>query len=195
MPLGAHRRRVLRRARPMTRRRREPRAGLPVLRKDFTVAARDVCDARLMGADCVLLIAAALDADELRRLPRARPRRRPRRARRDPRRGRARRAVAAGATSSASTSATSSPSRSTPPGPCAWPPQMPAGVVRVAESGVTGAGRRRARSPTPATTPCSWARPWSPRRDPARSVADLRSAGRPIPRHRPVGDRRRQTSR
>lgn len=34
---------------------------LPVLRKDFTVSVRDVCDARLMGADCVLLIAAALD--------------------------------------------------------------------------------------------------------------------------------------
>lgn len=39
---------------------------LPVLRKDFTVDARDVCDARIMGADCVLLIAAALSADELR---------------------------------------------------------------------------------------------------------------------------------
>ncbi len=39
---------------------------LPVLRKDFTVDARDVCDARLMGADCVLLIAAALDDAELR---------------------------------------------------------------------------------------------------------------------------------
>jgi len=39
--------------------------SLPVLRKDFTVSAHDVCDARLMGADCVLLIAAALDQDEL----------------------------------------------------------------------------------------------------------------------------------
>jgi indole-3-glycerol phosphate synthase len=38
---------------------------LPVIRKDFTVDARDVCDARLMGADCVLLIAAALSPDEL----------------------------------------------------------------------------------------------------------------------------------
>ncbi len=38
---------------------------VPVLRKDFTVAANDVCDARLMGADCVLLIAAALDDAEL----------------------------------------------------------------------------------------------------------------------------------
>jgi indole-3-glycerol phosphate synthase len=40
---------------------------LPTLRKDFTVSAHDVVDARLMGADCVLLIAAALDDDELRR--------------------------------------------------------------------------------------------------------------------------------
>jgi indole-3-glycerol phosphate synthase len=38
---------------------------VPVLRKDFTVDARDVLDARLMGADCVLLIAAALAPDEL----------------------------------------------------------------------------------------------------------------------------------
>ncbi len=42
--------------------------ALPVLRKDFTVSPADVCDARLMGADAVLLIAAALDDDELRRL-------------------------------------------------------------------------------------------------------------------------------
>ena len=35
--------------------------SLPVLRKDFTVSALDVVDARLMGADCVLLIAAALE--------------------------------------------------------------------------------------------------------------------------------------
>jgi indole-3-glycerol phosphate synthase len=40
-------------------------SGLPVLRKDFTVAAADVCDARLMGADAILLIVAALDDDEL----------------------------------------------------------------------------------------------------------------------------------
>jgi indole-3-glycerol phosphate synthase len=42
--------------------------SLPVIRKDFTVCARDVADARLMGADCVLLIAAALDRGELRDL-------------------------------------------------------------------------------------------------------------------------------
>jgi len=39
---------------------------LPVIRKDFTVSALDVCDARLMGADAVLLIVAALTDDELR---------------------------------------------------------------------------------------------------------------------------------
>jgi indole-3-glycerol phosphate synthase len=38
---------------------------LPVLRKDFTVDPRDVCDARIMGADCVLLIAAALSKAQL----------------------------------------------------------------------------------------------------------------------------------
>ncbi len=40
---------------------------LPVLRKDFTVDERDVADARIMGADCVLLIVAALDDAELQR--------------------------------------------------------------------------------------------------------------------------------
>jgi len=39
---------------------------LPVLRKDFTVCAADVYDARAMGADAVLLIVAALDDRELR---------------------------------------------------------------------------------------------------------------------------------
>jgi indole-3-glycerol phosphate synthase len=46
---------------------RQAAGGRPVLRKDFTVDVRDVFDARAMGADCVLLIAAALDDDELRR--------------------------------------------------------------------------------------------------------------------------------
>jgi indole-3-glycerol phosphate synthase len=41
---------------------------VPVLRKDFTVVAHDVCDARLMGADAVLLIVAVLDDAELRDL-------------------------------------------------------------------------------------------------------------------------------
>ncbi len=39
--------------------------GLPVLRKDFTVSANDVFDARIMGADAVLLIVAVLERPEL----------------------------------------------------------------------------------------------------------------------------------
>ena len=40
---------------------------VPVLRKDFTVDERDVADARLMGADAVLLIVAGLSDEELTR--------------------------------------------------------------------------------------------------------------------------------
>ncbi|MHB8456146.1 MAG: indole-3-glycerol phosphate synthase TrpC [Acidimicrobiales bacterium] len=39
--------------------------GIPVLRKDFTVSATDVYDARIMGADAVLLIAAVLSDEEI----------------------------------------------------------------------------------------------------------------------------------
>lgn len=38
---------------------------VPVIRKDFTVGVNDVADARLMGADAVLLIVAALSDGEL----------------------------------------------------------------------------------------------------------------------------------
>ncbi|MHB1486915.1 MAG: indole-3-glycerol phosphate synthase TrpC [Acidimicrobiales bacterium] len=38
---------------------------LPVLRKDFTISQGDICAARLMGADAVLLIVAALSRGEL----------------------------------------------------------------------------------------------------------------------------------
>ncbi len=38
---------------------------LPVLRKDFTVHARDIADARIMGADAILLIVAVLSDGEL----------------------------------------------------------------------------------------------------------------------------------
>jgi indole-3-glycerol phosphate synthase len=41
--------------------------SLPLLRKDFIVCENDVLDAVEMGASAVLLIVAALDADELRR--------------------------------------------------------------------------------------------------------------------------------
>ncbi len=39
--------------------------SIPVLRKDFTVSEADLCDARIMGADAVLLIVAALSDAEL----------------------------------------------------------------------------------------------------------------------------------
>jgi indole-3-glycerol phosphate synthase len=42
--------------------------GLPVLRKDFTVDAWQLLEARAAGADAALLIVAALPGDELRRL-------------------------------------------------------------------------------------------------------------------------------
>ena len=38
---------------------------IPILRKDFTIDKRDICDARIMGANCVLLIVSALSDEEL----------------------------------------------------------------------------------------------------------------------------------
>ena len=43
-------------------------SGLPVLRKDFTIDPYQVWEARVLGADCILLIVAALEGDQLAQL-------------------------------------------------------------------------------------------------------------------------------
>jgi len=114
--------------------------ALPVLRKDFTVSARDVCDARIMGADCVLLIAAALDQPELKSFLKL---------------AHAigfdalveihdeselERAVAAGADLIGVNQRDLVTFAVDTERAVRMAPQMPEGVIRVAESGITGAG-------------------------------------------------------
>jgi indole-3-glycerol phosphate synthase len=111
-----------------------------VLRKDFTVDDRDVCDARLMGADCVLLIAAALDDEELARFSEL--------ARRvgidalveihDE--AELARAVAVGADLVGVNQRDLVSFQVDTARAVRMAPQMPPGVVRVAESGITGPG-------------------------------------------------------
>ena len=144
--------------------------SLPVLRKDFTVSANDVCDARLMGADCVLLIVAALDDAELTDFPELAAELGLDVAGRDPRRGRA----------GARRAAPRRPHRCQPARPrhlrgrheraVRMAGAIPDGVVRVAESGVRGRDDAVA-WPTPATTPCWWASRSSPPTDRRRGDA------------------------
>jgi indole-3-glycerol phosphate synthase len=113
-------------------------SGVPVLRKDFTVSALDVCDARIMGADCVLLIAAALDDVELGEFHQM--------AREigldalvevhDE--GELERAVAIGADLIGVNQRDLITFEVDQQRACRLAPQMPAGVVRVAESGIRG---------------------------------------------------------
>ena len=45
--------------------------SIPILRKDFTVDLRDIYDAKVMGASCILLIVAALEKGITKRIHRA----------------------------------------------------------------------------------------------------------------------------
>ena len=150
LPVGAHRRGVLRRepGRP----RRGPGRLLPAgpAQGLHRQSPLDVCDARIMGADAVLLIVAALDDDELAVVP-------------GPGRDGSRWPPSSRSTTrrsstgpwppaptwSGSTSGTCAPSRSTASRALRMGERIPAEVVAVAESGIRDAadvaapGRRR----------------------------------------------------
>ena len=127
-------------------------------------SADDVCDARLMGADC-----RAADRRRARRrraapTSRAGRRARPRRAGRGARRGRARAGAGASAADLVGVNQRDLVTFEVDSDRAVRvAAAMPAGVVRVAESGVARPPTTPRRWPRPATTPCWWASRWSPR--------------------------------
>ena len=142
--------------------------ALPVLRKDFTVDAHDVCDARLMGADAVLLIVAALDDAELRAFAQLAAEVGLDALVEVHDEAELERALAVGADLVGVNQRDLVTSRSTPTGPCAWRRSMPGRRRPGGRVGHPRPRRRRRPRRRPATTPCSWGRRSSPPATPRR---------------------------
>ncbi len=146
--------------------------ALPVLRKDFTVSLADVFEARGMGADCLLLIVAALSDEELRRFHTAAL-------------GvgldvlveihdenELDRALAVGATLVGVNQRDLISFEVDTERAVRMAGLIPEGVIKVAESGITGRQDACSSAATPATRRCWWASPWSARpirREPLRT--------------------------